>query len=255
MGFYPSVPLFKYLHEFQKRRVKYVLRPSIYDGKCMDRRKNIRMSLAIFDLDYTLVEGDCDALWCQFLLEHGMVDMAFINRIAEYYRDYDNGQLDFLAYETYLMQALAALDASQLSHLHNIFEQHLRFRLRPYVVRWLDWHRAQGHQVLMITATSGYLARPLADILGIQHMICSEVELQNEHPTGNVLGTIPYREGKVALLEAWLSHWDQTLQHSWGYSDSYNDLPLLQRVRHPVAVTPDPNLYCHALENGWDILT
>jgi HAD superfamily hydrolase (TIGR01490 family) len=213
------------------------------------------MSLAIFDLDYTLVEGDCESLWCQFLLEQGLVDAAFVNRIAEFYVEYENGRLDFYAYESFLMHTMASLGASKLTPMRAAFLQRLRFRLRPYVVRWLDWHRGQGHQVLMITATNSFLARPMADLLRIKQLICTEVEMQEGCPTGLVLGTIPYREGKVALLDAWLSHWDQTLKDSWGYSDSYNDLPLLQHVRYPVAVTPDSNLYCHALEHGWDILT
>ena len=214
------------------------------------------MSLAIFDLDYTLVEGDCESLWCQFLLEQGLVDAAFVNRIIDYYVEYETGKADFRAYETFLMESLAAMDAAVLTRLRAAFLDRLRFRLRPYVVRWLNWHRNQGNRVLMITATNAFLARPVAELLHVKEMICTEVELREDCPTGRVLdGSIPYREGKVALLEAWLSQWNQNLQDSWGYSDSYTDLPLLQRVHNPVAVTPDSNLYIHAVEHGWDILT
>ena len=214
------------------------------------------MSLAIFDLDYTLVEGDCESLWCQFLLEQGLVDAAFVNRIIDYYVEYETGKADFRAYETFLMESLAAMDPAKLIRLRNIFLERLRFRLRPYVIRWLNWHRSQGNRVLMITATNAFLAQPVAELLHVKEMICTEVELRKDCPTGRVLdGSIPYRDGKVALLEAWLSQWNQNLQDSWGYSDSYNDLPLLQRVQYPVAVTPDSNLYIHAVEHGWDILT
>ena len=214
------------------------------------------MSLAIFDLDYTLVEGDCESLWCQFLLEQGLVDAAFVNRIIDYYVEYETGKADFRAYETFLMESMAAIDAAALTRLRAAFLERLRFRLRPYVVRWLNWHRNQGNRVLMITATNAFLARPVAELLHVKEMICTEVELREECPTGRVLGSrIPYREGKVALLETWLSQWNQSLKDSWGYSDSYTDLPLLQRVYNPVAVTPDSNLYVHAVEHGWDILT
>ena len=213
------------------------------------------MSLAIFDLDYTLVEGDCESLWCQFLLEQGLVDTAFVNRIIEYYVEYENGRADFRAYETYMMESMAVMDAAALTRLRAVFLERLRFRLRPYVVRWLNWHRSQGNRVLMITATNAFLARPIAELLRVKELICTEVELREGRPTGSVLGTIPYREGKVALLDAWLSLRGQTLQDSWGYSDSYNDLPLLQRVHNPVAVTPDSSLYSHAVEHGWNILT
>ncbi|MDK2980765.1 MAG: hypothetical protein PWQ55_1112 [Chloroflexota bacterium] len=213
------------------------------------------MSLAIFDLDYTLVEGDCESLWCQYLLEQGLVDAAFVNRIVEYYIEYETGKADFRAYEIFLMESMAAMDPAALRRLRAAFLERLRFRLRPYVVRWLNWHRNQGNQVLMITATNAFLARPMAELLHIQQLICTDVELRAECPTGRVRGTIPYREGKVALLEAWLMQRDLNLSGSWGYSDSYNDLPLLQRVQKPVAVTPDSNLYVHAVEHGWDILT
>jgi HAD superfamily hydrolase (TIGR01490 family) len=213
------------------------------------------MSLAIFDLDYTLVEGDCEALWCQYLLEQGLVDAAFINRIVSYFVENESDKADFRAYETFLMESMAALDPAALQRLRAAYLERLRFRLRPYVVRWLNWHRNQGNQVLMITATNAFLAQPVAELLHIQQLICTDVELRAECPTGRVRGTIPYREGKVALLEAWLMQRDQTLNNSWGYSDSYNDLPLLQRVHKPVSVTPDSSLYVHAVEHGWDILT
>jgi HAD superfamily hydrolase (TIGR01490 family) len=214
------------------------------------------MSLAIFDLDYTLVEGDCESLWCQLLLEQGLVDAAFVNRIIDYYAEYESGRADFRAYETFLMESMAAMDTAALMRLRAAFLERMRFRLRPYVMRWLNWHRNQGNRILMITATNAFLARPMAELLRVKELICTEVELREECPTGRVLGNdIPYREGKVVLLEAWLSHWNQNLQDSWGYSDSYTDLPLLQRVHNPVAVTPDSNLYVHAVEHGWDILT
>jgi len=187
--------------------------------------------------------------------EHGLVGMDFMKRIVDFYKDYENGKMDFRTYEIFLMKTMSVLDTSRLTSLRRAFLGRLSLRLRSYVIHWLNWHSTQGHQVLMITATNAFLARPVAALLGIQHLICTEVELQDERPTGRVLGTIPYREGKVELLETWLSHWDQSLQESWGYSDSYGDLPLLQCVRHPVAVTPDAGLYRHALEHGWDILT
>jgi len=213
------------------------------------------MSLAIFDLDYTLVEGDCESLWCQYLLEQGLVDTAFVNRIVEYFMDYENGRVDFRAYETFLMETLSTIKPALLVRLRSVFLERLRFRFRPYVQRWLNWHRNEGNQVLMITATNAFLARPVAELLHVRQLICTDVELYEGCPTGRVLGTIPYRDGKVELLETWLSLWDQNLQDSWGYSDSYNDLPLLQRVHNPVAVTPDSNLYVHAVEHGWTILT
>jgi HAD superfamily hydrolase (TIGR01490 family) len=214
------------------------------------------MSLAVFDLDYTLLEGDSESLWSQFLLEQGVVDQVFIDRITAFYSDYENGKMDFRIYETYLLQAMAALAPEQLEGLRTNFLCRLHYRLRPYVLERLNWHRYQGHQLLIITAANAFLARPLADLLGVRHLICTDVEMQDHCLTGKVLGTIPFREGKVAMLKSWLSHYsDRPLRDSWGYSDSFNDLPLLQWVRNPIAVTPDLALYNHALEHGWEILT
>ena len=113
--------------------------------------------------------------------------------------NYETGKADFRAYETFLMESLAAMDAAVLTRLRAAFLDRLRFRLRPYVVRWLNWHRNQGNRVLMITATNAFLARPVAELLHVKEMICTEVELREDCPTGRVLdGSIPYqrRQGR-----------------------------------------------------------
>lgn len=207
------------------------------------------MTLAIFDLDFTLLEGDSEWLWSEFLLAQGLVGEDFTARIEQYYRDYESGNLDFDTYERFLLSPQTRISPQQFSDLRAAYLlEVIRPRLRRWMMERVDWHRTQGHTLLLVTASNASLAGPIARLLQFPHLICTQIE--NGHP----VGTPAFRTGKVTLLQAWLKERGETLAGSWGYSDSHNDLPLLQQVSHPVAVCPDPVLRGHALQSGWQIL-
>lgn len=207
------------------------------------------MTLAIFDLDFTLLEGDSEWLWSEFLLAQGLVGEDFIAQIKAYYRDYEAGTLDFDAYEHFLLAPQTRLGPNRFEALRQTYLQDVvRPRLRPWMLERAAQHRAQGHTLLLITASNASLATPIARLLQFPHLLCTQIE------NGQPVGTPAFREGKVDLLKHWLAQHEQTLADSWGYSDSHNDLPLLEQVSHPVAVRPDPLLLRHALQQGWDVL-
>jgi HAD superfamily hydrolase (TIGR01490 family) len=212
------------------------------------------MVLALFDLDDTLLDGDCERLWCEFLAERGLVDEGFLTRIGQFFEDYADGSMDFIAYETFFLSPLINFNAEGLIELRSQYLKQINVRLRSFMLERLQWHREQAHQLVLITASNAFLAQPIAQMLDIPHVICTEIEMLNHKLTGKVLGMPPFREGKVACLKLWMAEHAQTLDESWAYSDSHNDLPILREVTHAVAVTPDDILRAQAHERGWKIL-
>jgi HAD superfamily hydrolase (TIGR01490 family) len=210
--------------------------------------------VAIFDLDYTLLEGDCEALWSQFLFEQGIVGPEFVARIHDYYCDYEKGCLNFIEYEEFLLRPLALHPLETLSRLRDDYLEHIRLLFRPSVVERVNWHRMQGHTLLLITASNSFLAEPIAEQLCFPNLICTQVKLDRDSFTNHIDNIPAFRAGKVQLLEKWLTKHALTLDGSWGYSDSHNDLPILNRVEHPIAVRPDNQLENYALEHGWKII-
>lgn len=207
------------------------------------------MTLAIFDLDFTLLEGDSEWLWSEFMLTQGLVGEDFTAQIARFYHDYETGRLDFDAYERFLLAPQTRLPAQQVAGLLEIYlSTIIRPRLRPWMLDRVAWHRTQVHTLLLITASNALLAEPIARLLEFPNLICTRVE------NGRPIGTPAFREGKVTRLHAWLAENNHPLEGSWAYSDSHNDLPLLQQVSHPVAVRPDARLHRHAVQAGWTIL-
>jgi HAD superfamily hydrolase (TIGR01490 family) len=207
------------------------------------------MTLAIFDLDFTLLEGDSEWLWSKFLMTQGIVGEEFIAQIESYYRDYEAGRLDFDAYERFLLTPQTQLSPQQLKELRKIYLfEIIRPRLSLRMLERVAWHRTQGHTLLLITASNAFLAKPIAQLLQFSNLICTQID------NGKPIGTPAFRVGKVTLLQAWLVKHEKNLAGSWGYSDSQNDLPLLQQVSHPVAVRPDAVLRSHAVQAGWEIL-
>lgn len=217
------------------------------------------MGLAIFDLDNTLLAGDSDYLWGQFLVEQGIVDSGHYERTNQaFYRQYQEGTLniyEFLAFQ------LAPLKQHSSQQLENWRSRYLEEKIRPIILpqaqELLAWHRSQGHLLLIITATNRFLTGPIAEMLGVEELIATEPEFLEGRYTGRVKGVPSYREGKVARLEAWLKEKEQTLtlEPSWFYSDSHNDIPLLEQVTHPVAVDPDERLSLHARAHSWTIIS
>lgn len=214
------------------------------------------MSLAIFDLDYTLLRGDSDHAWNQFLVEQHIVDGATYQRENNrYYAEYQAGTLDIHQYLAFALQPLTQHDPATLATWHRQFMQSkIEPMITPAARALVDKHRQRGDTLLIITSTNRFVTAPIAREFGIDHLLATEPEFTDGRFTGRVTGTPCFREGKVARLKEWLAAQRESLDDSWCYSDSHNDLPLLQFARHPVAVNPDPTLTEEARARGWPIL-
>jgi HAD superfamily hydrolase (TIGR01490 family) len=216
-----------------------------------------RVSLAIFDLDNTLLNGDSDHAWGEFLVEQGAVDaQRYAAENDRYYAAYLAGTLDIYEFlEQHQLRPLAEHDRTRLERWR---EQFMRDKIQPLILpaaqALVETHRARGDTLLIITATNRFITAPIAAAFGIPHLIATEPEEVNGEFTGRVAGVPSYREGKVTRLTEWLNDHHATLDDSWFYSDSHNDLPLLNLVAHPVAVNPDAALADYARTRGWPVI-
>lgn len=215
------------------------------------------MTLAIFDLDNTLLGGDSDNLWGQFVCERGLVDGDdFAARNAQFYEDYKAGTLDIDAYLRFALSTLVGHSREELDAWHRDF---MASKIGPILLPKADQliasHRAQGHALLIITATNEFITRPIAELLGIPELIACEGETVDGRYTGEPRGVPSYHAGKVTRLQAWLAEHDISLDGAFFYSDSHNDLPLLKLVDNPVAVDPDDRLRAYALKEGWPVIS
>ncbi|PWH12014.1 MAG: HAD-IB family hydrolase [Anaerolineae bacterium] len=210
--------------------------------------------LALFDLDYTLLDGDSEAMWSRFLFEKGMVDKTFLLRITDYYHAYENGHLDIHEYQAFFLRPLVLYPPDKMHELRTEYLRLVRSLVRPAIMRRVRRFRALGFTLILITAANNFLAEPIARLLRFPHVICTQIRQRANQYTTEIEGIPAFREGKVQRLEAWLSERNMSLVGSWGYGDSHNDLPLLTRVEHPVAVLPDPILRAYAAEHGWKII-
>ncbi|MDI9246729.1 HAD family hydrolase [Marinobacter sp. CHS3-4] len=215
------------------------------------------MTLALFDLDNTLLAGDSDHAWGEFLVEEAIVDAEEYRRANDrFYQDYLNGELDIMRYLSFALQPLVRYDMNELLLWRADF---IETKVRPMMLtkakKLLDHHRQQGHTLMIITATNRFVTEPIAELLDVEHLIATEPELINGRFTGGVAGIPSFQDGKVERLNDWLQSTGETLDGAWFYSDSHNDLPLLNRVDNPVAVDPDPNLEATARKNGWTVMT
>lgn len=216
------------------------------------------MTLAIFDLDNTLIAGDSDHLWGDFLVERGLVDAVHYKATNDqFYQDYKDGRLDIHAYLRFALSPLAEHALSNLIDWRGEFlEQKIEPIMLPAATKLLQKHRDQGHTLMIITATNDFVTGPIAESLAVDYLLATRAEMIGERYTGEIDGVPCYREGKVQRLHEWLQqHPDHSLADSWFYSDSHNDLPLLRKVTHPVAVDPDPVLLREAQEAGWPLMS
>jgi HAD superfamily hydrolase (TIGR01490 family) len=214
--------------------------------------------LVLFDLDNTLLTGDSDFEWAQFLIEQGVLDReVYEARNQQFYDQYKAGTLDIHEFLDFQLKPLSRHPRAQLDAWHR---QYMDVKIRPMVRAraraLIDGHR--GDLCAVITATNSFVTAPIAREFGVEHLIATEPEQRGGDFTGGVSGIPCFKEGKVKRLEAWLAAQGRSLAafaESWFYSDSHNDLPLLERVTHPVAVHPDDTLRAHAERRGWKIVS
>lgn len=218
------------------------------------------MNLALFDLDNTLLSGDSDFEWAQFLIEQGVLDRElFEAKNQAFYEQYKAGTLDIHEFLDFQLKPLSRHSRKVLDGWHKEF---MRRKVRPMMGQaacdLVAQHRTAGDICVIITATNSFVTAPIAREFGVEHLIATEPEQKNGEFTGGVDGVPSFREGKVARLEGWMA------QRGWSwvnfagscfYSDSLNDLPLLLKVKNPVAVDPDTTLRAHAEQHGWRIIS
>ena len=214
------------------------------------------MSLAIFDLDNTLLNGDSDYEWGQYLVRNGHVDGEEYERANErYYREYQEGKLDIFEFLNFALRPLAANDMATLNNWRQEFiEQQIVPIITGGARALVDEHRLAGDTLLIITATNRFITEPIAREFGIENLLATEPEILNGRYTGKVAGTPCFQQGKVVRLNEWLRDTGNTLRGSCFYSDSHNDLPLLRMVDRPIAVNPDNELKTVATRAGWKVL-
>ena len=212
------------------------------------------MNLAIFDLDNTLLNGDSDYLWGRFLAAEGIVDGEHYER--ENQRFYDEYKMGTLNIFEFLRFSLRPLADNKLETMLDLRQRFMETSIEPIILpkarKLLQKHRDLGHVLLIITATNTFVTQPIAEALEIEHLIGTDPEFKDGRYTGEVSGTPSFREGKVERLSAWLEKNGYNLASSWFYSDSHNDLPLLEMVTHPIVVDADDTLVQHAAAKGWE---
>ena len=216
------------------------------------------MTLAIFDLDNTLLADDSDHLWGEYLCDRGLVDAAqFRAQNDAFYEDYKMARLDIDAYLRFVLGPITGLSQADVDALHtDFFEGYIRGAMLPQATECVKQHQRAGHTCMVITATSEFITAPIVRAFGIEHLIASEAELADGRYTGKPAGTPSFAAGKVTRLESWLSrHPKHQGSHKIFYSDSRNDIPLLEQVDEPVAVDPDETLRQEAQRRGWKIIS
>jgi len=214
------------------------------------------MPLALFDLDNTLLAGDSDYAWGEFLVQQKKVDSDHYTRMNEqFYEDYQQGKLDIFEYLRFALAPLAALEPQELLELHRKFMDEVVSKMwLPAAEALVEQHRAAGDQLMVISATNRFIVEPICQRFGISEIIATEPEQKDGRYTGGVAGVPSYQQGKVTRLQQWLEEKGETLEGSRFYSDSINDLPLLKVVDHAVAVNPDALLLAEAKQRTWPVL-
>ena len=216
------------------------------------------MKLALFDLDNTLLAGDSDFEWAQFLIEQGVLDReVYEARNEEFFAQYKAGTLDIYEFLDFQLKPLSRHPRRVLEAWHREFmTRKILPIVRDSARELVERHR--GDLRAIITATNSFVTGPIATEFGVEHLIATEPEERDGEFTGQVTDIPCFREGKVQRLEAWLESQGRSLdafEQSWFYSDSLNDLPLLSKVTHPVAVDPDDTLRSHAETRGWPVIS
>lgn len=215
------------------------------------------MALALFDLDNTLLAGDSDHAWGEFLCRRGLVEAdSYRARNDAFYQDYLEGRLDVQAYQDFCQELLGRSEMDQLDAWHRDFMAEF---IEPIILAkgeaLIRRHLEAGDRVAIITATNRFITGPIAARLGVDTLLATECGVENGRYIGRSVDVPCFQEGKVVRLERWLDENGLSLDGSWFYSDSRNDLPLLSRVSNPVAVDPDPILRAEAEARGWPVIS
>lgn len=211
--------------------------------------------LAIFDLDETLIAADSASLWSAYLVDKGVAPSTLLVDEKEMMEAYAKGQMDMNSYMQATLKPMIGLDGSTITELVDEFiECHIKPALYQDAVDRIQWHKRRGDKILIISATGEHLVKPIAHLLGADDAIAINLEQIDGKFTGKTTGTLSYQYGKVIRMKAWLDQQGTAFKGSYGYSDSINDLPLLDAVDRPFAVNPDPALALHAQMNEWTIM-
>ncbi|CAI8166987.1 MAG: putative phosphatase [Cellvibrionales bacterium UBA7375] len=215
------------------------------------------MALAIFDLDNTLIAGDSDHSWGEFLVDQNIVDRQLYKKMNDkFYADYESGCLDIFAYLEFSVEPLTQFSLQELDILH---QQFMRDVIEPMKLdqaeTLINHHRQVGDRVLVITSTNRFIVEPICKSLGINEIIATDLQIIDGKYTGKVDGTPTFKEGKVERFNQWLKEQNTNNQGSYFYSDSINDMPMLLEVTYPIAVDPDPALRKEAESRHWEIIS
>lgn len=215
--------------------------------------------LAIFDLDNTLLGGDSDHGWGEFLINEGLVDAeAHRQQNDAFYEQYKAGTLDMNEYLEFVVASIAGMSKEERDALHERFMQTVvEPMILPQAERLLVAHKARGDFCLIITATNRFITAPIADRLAVDDLIATDLEEKAGVYTGKIKGIPSFQDGKIQKLDDWLAQRDDglSLADSIFYSDSFNDIPLLEAAAEAVAVDPDDKLRAHAEKQGWAIIS
>ncbi len=211
------------------------------------------MALALFDLDETLISGDSDYEWGAHLVEIGKVDAEYYaNENERFYKEYLAGTLDVQAFLKFALQPLANHPFNELCEWREEYiNQRIKPIIKPKAIELINKHRDAGDHLVIVTATNSFITKPTKEIFGMDDLIATEPEMKNGQFTGNVHGTPSFGPGKVTRLKEWLINSSHSLDGSYFYSDSRNDIPLLELVSHPITVDADEKLSEHASQNSW----
>lgn len=215
--------------------------------------------LAVFDLDHTLLNGDSDVLWISFLHKKKVVDDAFLEKRDIFFQEYNNANLNLAVFLAFILSPLTQFSRAELESMHN---EYMRDYIIPIVYKQapalIKKHKDNGDDVLIISATNEFLIKPIASYLGIEHCLGIQLEENKQGDfTGDYVGVPSFQAGKITRLESWLQEQNkhfEAYQATYFYSDSVNDIPLLEKVSNPVVVNPDNQLKKVAQNLGWEIL-
>ena len=215
------------------------------------------MTLAIFDLDNTLIGDDSDHLWGQYLVDHNIVDAELYQRENDrFYREYREGGLDIFEFLAFSLKPLTEHSLEELySWRYDFVQTLIKPVVLPLAQELVNQHRQQGDTLLIITATNRFVTEPIAELFEINNLLATEPEQSAHGYTGKVAGTPCFQEGKITRLKAWLDETGNDLDGACFYSDSHNDIPLLELVDKPVAVDPDDRLRAHASSKNWPVMS